>query len=1352
MSSLLRAVVVVGSLAGTLVAPVQPIQADDQPDPMTANGLPTAALALEEYQFVLDADLAAAPNRRQGFNATIDATGLTVASRNQDESAYRFTLHFAGLQRGAERESAAPGRLNADTTRSVVTRGRIEEWFVNTTEGLEHGFTLDRPPLPDSHGPLLLDLRLDGSLHPRLEGLTSVALVDQQAATVLWYRDLRVWDASEHAVPARFKLAPGSIQIQVEDRDAVYPLTIDPLLSTEAWAQTNTQGSAQLGFAVGTAGDVNGDGFSDFFVSAPYFDNGAATNAGRVWIYHGSAAGPMSPAALTFTGTTGDELGYAASSAGDTNNDGYDDLIIGIPGADNGASNGGIVRVHLGSATGLSPSVAWSRYGLDANARYGHAVGFAKITSDPFSDVIIGAPYYDSAGQIDNGRVEVFEGGPTGPKTVPLITYNGCCDSSRLGNAVSGAGDVDANGWGDVVMGNPGLTSCGFFSCTGSGFLIAYGISTGLTSSSVREIGNWNSGSGGDGWQAGYSIAGAGDVNGDGYADVIVGAPFYDVGGTNRGRAYLFAGGPAAVAQTPFWTVTGTTDDQLGRKVGTAGDVNGDGVADVFVGAPFYSAVVPFEVGGRISVYHGDRSQVSTTAAWQRTGEVDSGLGLGGGCAADVNGDGYGDLLVGAPLQDERGNVNAGRVALFYGSPDGLNTEASAFAPAGQSGSKFGASLSLGGDLDADGLHDLLIGMPQYDAGQTDEGEACVHQGRGYGLFGSASRCFQSDQAGAKLGSKVQWLGDINLDGYDDIAIGAPGWDSSGSDRGAVFVWFGPESSIPSPANPSSADNTLLGSGPGANFGRAIAGGFDVNGDGFTDMAVSDDHAIRLYRGSPSGLVLDTAWSFAAPPSSSGAFGDTLASAGDVNRDGFGDLLVTDSSYGAYPQNGGAAWLFLGGVDGLSATPAWQVQETQSGARFGYAAISAGDVNGDGYSDLAIGAHLYDQSGGITDEGRVDIFFGGANGPSSTASQVFMNLTTTRYGETLAAGDLNGDGFFDLVIGSPFAESSMTNEGLVWIRYGSAAGLGPASNFTLRGNSANRELGGALAASGDVNADGYADLAVASQLGPASGQNGDVDIYLGGGGGGLPRTRQQLRLDETAPIGLLGIGDSTEYVTATMVGHSAGGRRASISLEVEETYFGRNYDDFWFATESNKKFPDPPAPYAGVQGAFVLDLKVKPRLRVNDLVIWRARTVTEDPLFPHSPWLYLAGNSGLELDHRQRGAYVPGKVTGLLLTENGTDTTLTWSVTTNAQQYDVVRGVLSSLVVAGNFTASLNACIAPNSLGLTVNDTQIPPTGDGYWYLVRAESPAGPGTYDEATGGQQGSRDAEIAASAQRCP
>src|SRR5262249_53142980 len=277
-------------------------------------------------------------------------------------------------------------------------------------------------------------------------------------------------------------LLPGRLRILVDDADAVYPVSIDPLVTSAAWSAESNQASAQLGASVATAGDVNGDGYSDVIVGAPLYDNGQ-TAEGRPFAFQGSASGlALTPAWTAESNQASAQLGAAVASAGDVNGDGFDDVVIGAPLYDNGQTDEGRVFVYYGSASGLGPNgdptnADWSAESNQASAHLGASVASAgDVNGDGFADVILGAPLYDN-GQTDEGRAFVFLGSASG---------------------------LGANG-------DP-------------------------------TNADWSAESKQASAQLGASCATAGDVNGDGFADVIVGAPLYDNGQTDERRAFLWLG------------------------------------------------------------------------------------------------------------------------------------------------------------------------------------------------------------------------------------------------------------------------------------------------------------------------------------------------------------------------------------------------------------------------------------------------------------------------------------------------------------------------------------------------------------------------------------------------------------------------------------------------------------------------------------------------------------------------------------------------------------------------------------------------------------------------------------------
>jgi hypothetical protein len=375
------------------------------------------------------------------------------------------------------------------------------------------------------------------------------------------------------------------------------------------------------------------------------------------------------------------------------------------------------------------------------------------------------------------------------------------------------------------------------------------------------------------------TVAAAGDVNGDGFPDVIVGAPN---GGPNQeGRAYLYFGGPAAddVADLVF---TGeVTGDEFGltRCVGSAGDVNGDGFDDVIIGAPAHNG--NGVDSGRLYLYFGGSSP-DTTADWVRTGEVfEDYLGIVGR-GADVNGDGYSDLIVAAPF-----HLPPGRAYVFFGgaTPD---TIPDVVMDGEESGDQFGWSISPAGDFNGDGFVDVVLGAPTSDAGAQAAGRIYIFFG-GPGVDGVPDWVFTHDVTRALLGYSVSSAGDVNGDGFDDVIVGT----SSGFGvAGTASVFFG------GVTPDSTSDLTLTGEAPDDGFGEAVAGAGDLNGDGFADVVVgaprndaggANAGRAYVYFGGPTPDALTDVF---LTGEASDLLGDAVATADDTNRDGFPDVIA----------------------------------------------------------------------------------------------------------------------------------------------------------------------------------------------------------------------------------------------------------------------------------------------------------------------------------------------------------------------------------------------------------------------------------------------------------------------------
>lgn len=437
---------------------------------------------------------------------------------------------------------------------------------------------------------------------------------------------------------------PGVSALPLSPAGLDLPFVFPPIWSSSG----DDQAAVYFGFAVASAGDANNDGYPDIIIGAPGYDSGpTGIGVGKAYLYLGGVSGLSASPAWTSLGDNQEvsDYGFSVASAGDVNNDGFSDVIVGAPDFNTANSDAGKAYLYLGEAGGLASTPAWTSNGDDQEwAEFGYSVASAgDVNNDGFSDVIVGADEFDTV-NYRAGKAYIYLGGAAGLSAGPVWTSSG--DDQRLaefGYSVAGAGDVDNDGYDDVIVG------AWDFDTLNSGAGKAYVYLGGPLGPSGSPV--WTS-SGDDQGSAGYgrSVASAGDVNDDGYADVIVGA--YDFNATNNqaGKAYVYLGGPGGPSASPVWTSSG--DDQqtahYGISVASAGDVNNDGYSDLIVGASDFNEL---EVDiGKAYVYLGGPAGPAAVPYWTGSGDNQARAFFGWSVAAagDVNNDGGSEVIVGA--------------------------------------------------------------------------------------------------------------------------------------------------------------------------------------------------------------------------------------------------------------------------------------------------------------------------------------------------------------------------------------------------------------------------------------------------------------------------------------------------------------------------------------------------------------------------------------------------------------------------------------------------------------------------------------------------------------------------------
>lgn len=536
----------------------------------------------------------------------------------------------------------------------------------------------------------------------------------------------------------------------------------------------------------------------------------------------------------------GDRAGWSVSDAGDVNGDGFDDVIVGARTGDDGGANAGEAYVIFGKATGF---------------------GTVDLTTLSAAD-----------GFIIQGAVDV--------------------GYSSTGHSVSAAGDVNGDGFDDVIVGAPHADDGGFPK-SGEAYVI-YGKATGFgsTDGAGRQVIDLAFLAASDGVIilgedsydfAGWSVAGAGDVNGDGFDDIIVGAYGSEDGGANSGAAYVLFGnasGLGAVFDLALFsaddavgfTIDGGAQDRAGLSVAAAGDVNGDGFGDLIVGAPSdeqggtpgagATYVIFGKANGFTDINLGSLALADGFAILGEGGFDNSGTHVSG--AGDINGDGYDEIIIASP--ETTNPVNNGHSAfVIFGKASGFATidlETLSVSDGFVISYEIGAtgtnisSVAPAGDVDGDGFADFIVGL-------VGRQEAWVIFGHGnsYGeielktLVPADGFVISGDGSQHEAGFSVSGAGDVNQDGYDDLIVGAHGGDLGGSNAGEAYVIFGGPSGITVQGS-AGADNLVGGEGKDTLEGRGGDDTLQGNAGGdFLKGSAGRDWAD--YGSAPDGLTVN---------------------------------------------------------------------------------------------------------------------------------------------------------------------------------------------------------------------------------------------------------------------------------------------------------------------------------------------------------------------------------------------------------------------------------------------------------------------------------------------------------------
>ena len=427
-----------------------------------------------------------------------------------------------------------------------------------------------------------------------------------------------------------------------------------------------------------------------------------------------------------------------------------------------------------------------------------------------------------------------------------FVQFTGESQDDSAGSSLSDAGDVNGDGYDDFLIGAPSVNGVG--ASSGAIYLV-YGSSTPLVTASVSTAVKFGGENAGD--MAGSAMAPAGDINGDGYDDMLIAATGKD---SNRGSVYILYGKAAkytsaSLSDSAFIELTGgSIGDIAGGSVAGAGDVNNDGYDDFMIGAYGNNDAASF--AGAVYLLYGKEAlfsdmALSASSVVKFTGAAANDSLAYGLSSGDLNGDGYSDVILSSPALDD----STGGFYIIYGQQNSLTSmsvsDSSVVKFTGESvADAAGGSIESGADINGDGYDDILVGAIQNSAGGSVAGAAYIVYGQATALAsGSLGDTgivkFTGEDAGDLAGIDVAMLGDVDNDGYDDFQIGGSMHDLSASNAGAVYLVHGTADALTSIDLSDDSVIKFLGEAASDIAGDVVSRAGDINGDGFDEMLVS---------------------------------------------------------------------------------------------------------------------------------------------------------------------------------------------------------------------------------------------------------------------------------------------------------------------------------------------------------------------------------------------------------------------------------------------------------------------------------------------------------------------------------